>query len=359
MAKNVELRELAQDPSAQHHFYESSKQWVLSLKERHDPYNLIEILDDDVERYPFEAIEKILLLSYQPSWQEVMQEGKIAIQNRILGTVREGANEVMGEGYFDSFVDDLLASRNIPQHPETVLKTIWGRLAVPRHNVAQVAYHPNIMALPIYSGGVATAFSRSNFLRGQFDLFEFSQQNLMLVNPALSIASFRGNPVMELLNEFGTVIKAMPPTRSSLRFYKDKASRHAIIESTKDSMVAYLDGLEAQNKSAILTIDPTASTSELIIKDGALSAIRRGPVSPAARELILKDFAFAWPMTMVFNGGPPKWHIGALNSLRLPRYFDEVIDGLNFQTEELAGVKIMVEHAERQIGKTALMQPSV
>jgi hypothetical protein len=336
-------------------FYESSREWVLSLKERYDPGDLLGILDNDTDLYPFQTLGSALVPAYQPSFQEIRTEGgKRAIQERILSRVESDADEVMGPGAYNSFVSGMVNSRNLTHHSESSLKTIYGRLRTPHNNVAAIAYHPNIMALPIYAGGIASALNEAEFMNGTFDLFSFNQQNLIIANPALSVASYKGRPVMETMSEFSTVIQAIPPTRSGLAFYNDRSIRKAQSKATRDAIDNYLNHLYSQNKSAYLTVDPTGSTSEPIIKEGRIVAMKRKPVNRAAKLMIMSDFYFTWPMTMVLGKNGASWRIGDVNAIYREEQFDQMIEQLDQQTEEISMLKLNTVIDKRQMGKTAL-----
>lgn len=355
MTKNRERSEFQFDSSPQNQFYESSKRWMESLKVRHDPYGYIDILDNDVERYPFQDIRNALIPAYQPSPQEIADAGsKKYLQDMIISGMSTDADSIMGEGYFDRFVSALGHPSTQTNDPELGLKIIAGRLAVPRQNTATVGWHPNIMVLPVYAAAIPAAFSRSEFLGEEFDLFDFNRQSLMPVNPALAVASFKGQPAMENISKFCTQIKIPPPTQSGKQYGMPRPLRKSMTEKAKNAQQEYLSNLYAQNKSAHLTIDPTASTIEPIEKDGILAAIRRSPVNRLARAMILEEFRFVIPITMMLNGRGSDWYIGQFKSLRQEQDFDKLVKELDCQTEELAGTKVVVKFAEREIGKVAL-----
>jgi hypothetical protein len=341
MSKNYERREALSELEAQNNFYESSVEWVRSLKERHDPYDLIGIVDNDIERYPFLAVGQPIFQAVSPSERQILNDGLFALQQPILSEVRQHA----GTGGL----------------PESALKLIWHRLIVPRNNVSNVVLHPNIMAIPLYSAGITTAFSRADFLGDKFNLFEFREQNLMPVNAALAVASFMGRPVLEELSQFSTIIKTMPPTRSALQYGMDRRVQRKIVVAAKEALDLYLNELYAKKRSAYMTVDPTASTVDLITQDGKPVAMQRKPVNLDIQRMILSDFGFVWPMTMIMNGGGTKWYVGELKSLRggseYGSLFNDIIENLDRQTERLAGgLKMQVGQPERVIGKAAISQ---
>lgn len=355
MAQSFEKNnhELAQQMQAD--FYEGSAQWVESLISRFDPERrLLDVLDHDTERYPHQKVGNAFVPSYQPSLREVREAGgSQVLQNEIISRLTSDSDQVMGDGGFDLFTDSLLASSQHETKQEISLRILAGRLAVPRQNVAMVAYHPNIMALPIYAGAIAAALNRSDFMEGKFDLFKFSKQNLILPNPALSVASFKGIPVMEYLSMFSTQVQTPPGSRNTLGYY-DPLLRRELSRASKQSLDSYIKMLHADNKSAVLTIDPTSSTFDTIIENGKISALRRKPIHRAVRAKIMEQFPMAWPMTMALNPHlGSNWRIGTPTTVRRETHFDEMIEQLDRWTEEITGAKIEIAHPERHIGKLA------
>lgn len=351
--------------SAQDRYYNSSRDWVLAIKNRHDPEGLLGVLDNDPEKYPYQKIGSVLIPSYQPSQQEILEAGgRDKLQENILKKFELMCGAVMGAENFERFIGDLLASTAIPNHPENTLRNIWGRLRVPRQNVSAVAMHPNIKALPIFSVAIPIALARAEFLRNKetgattFDLFEFSKQNLMVINPALAVASFGGEPTFDELSQFATLIQAVPPTRNGARVYGyEKQTRREINAASKQAYAGYLESLYAKGKSAYLTIDPTASTADPVIRDGKLVALRRKAVAAPARQIILNDFDFCVPMTMNLDGRSSTWDIGLPIAPSGQAEFDVIVDKLNKKTEEIAGVPVIFGDVEQALGQTALGQP--
>lgn len=351
--------------SAQDRYYNSSRAWVLAIKDRHDPEGLLGILDNDPEKYPYQKIGNVLVPSYQPSQQEILEAGgRDKLQENILKKFEIMCGTLMGQENFERFIGDLLASTAVPKHPENTLRNIWGRLRIPRQNVSAVAMHPNIKALPIFSVALPIALARAEFLRDKetgataFDLFEFSKQNLMVINPALAASSFGGKPTFDVLSQFATLIQAVPPTRNGARVYGyEKQTRREINTASKQAYSDYLESLYAEGKSAYLTIDPTASTADPVVRDGKLVALRRKAVAPTARQIILNDFHFCLPMTMNLDGQNTAWDIGLPIAPANQIEFDSLVDKLNKKTEEIAGVPVIFGNVEQALGQTALGQP--
>ena len=362
MPKSAERFEQLSPQEAQANYYESSVKWVLSLKKRHDLYNLIQILDNDIEHYPFLDIDTALLPAYKPTEKEIFTEGRLALERPILHELRMDGNLVLGDGYYDKFVDDLLGVQNNTGDSESMLKTVWGRMQTRNQNIAAIAYHPNIMALPACSGALALAMSRSEALKDDFDLFDFTEHNLLLINPALCVASFRGKPIAERLQMFSTAIKIPPPTTSSFLYDMNRTVQKQLSYNGKEALNAYLKNATDHNKSVLVTVDPTASTFETTVDESGEKVLRRKPVNPLLQSLILTKFDFAWPMTLLLKGQSSAWHIGNATPLRGDETgadFERMIDMLDRQTESLAGMRMTVGNGERSLGRTALSNSSV
>jgi hypothetical protein len=349
-------------PDAQDNFYESNKKWILSIKERHDPEDLLDILENDPQKYPYQQIGNVLVPGYQPPLEKIREYGgRQQLQAETLNQLELMSSMLMGPENFENFINDILRSTSDPKHPQDTLRHIWGRLQSPRNNVAAVAMHPNIKALPIFSAAMPIALSRADFLNTQgftrnrpFDLFEFNQQNLMIVNPALSVASFAGRPAFEVLSRYSTLIQAVPPTRNAINYGLEQPTRRLINRAANEATAAHLEFLYEHNKSAYLTIDPTASTADPIIENGVLVGLRRKPVARTARHIITETFKFGWPMTMYLSGKDTAWYIGAPRPLTFAQDFEDMMKELTEHTEAIAGVPIVYEGSETQVGGVAV-----
>ncbi len=357
--------------SPQDRFYNSSVRWVESMISRHDTGAHWDILENDVEKYPYQSLDVPLVPAYQPTDEEIARFGKSELQQSIIEKLTINADKVMGVGRFDEFVSELVKLKSQPSQPNSLLWNIYGRMQSPRQNIATVGYHPNIVTLPIYGGAVPVGLSRISTPKRPFDFFDFTRRNLLPINPALAVASFDGTPVFEGLTAFSTLIKIPPPTRSTLR-YMDRDVRKKLTVMSETAIKELLASLYAENKSAYVTIDPTASTFETVEKDGRLEAVRRNPVSRPLEAMILNDFNMVIPITMRLSESGASWYIGDLTSLRVfnidteqgqrlaHNSFQQVIKELDSATESLYGVPVVVDHPEREIGGVALADgPSV
>jgi len=358
MAREVTSYELKNDSYDQDNFYEASVRWVKSLKERHDPYDFIDILDNDVDLYPFQSIDLAIIPAYTPTDEEIADAGgKEALQAEHIAKLSVDPDSIMGQGSFERLTDELSRLSAPTRQPGWAIKTIDARLAVPRHNTATLAFHPNIMAIPIYASALPVALSRIDKSGRPFDFFEFAQRNLMPVNPALSVASFRGVPIFETMG-FATIVKTIPPTRSALIYGMDRELQRRMISNAKQATLDYIENVSNAGKSVHLTIDPTASTFEPIMESDRLSAMKRKPINPAIRQMILDQFPFVLPMTMRLEGSASAWYMEPPSSLfggeTARQHFEAIIETLDRETGRLYGVEMMSGHAERSLGKSAV-----
>lgn len=350
----------------QDNFYEASIKWVKSLKERHDPYGFIGILDNDIEAYPFQSVDMAIVPAYAPTDEEIARAGgKEALQAEYIAKLAVESDSVMGQGSFEKFTEELSLLATASGPPGSALRALNARLSVPRHNTATLAFHPNIMALPIYSVALPAALSKIDSPGKPFDFFEFAQRNLMPVNPALSVASFQGVPIFETMG-YATLVKTIPPTRSALIYGMDRELQRRMIGNTKQATKDYLETVSQAGKSVHMTIDPTASTFEPVRENGKLVAMKRKPVNPAIRQMILDQFPFVLPMTMCLNGAETAWYAEAPLSLfsgfggnGARNEFDSIINTLDRETGRLYGAEMLAGHTEQALGRSAVSGPAV
>lgn len=360
MSKEVRLNEVGYDPSDQINFYESSVKWVESLIERHDPERrFIGILDNDINKHPYQDVRVSIVPAYNPSPAAAENAGeRLAMADGVTAILKAKAEEALGAGVFEKYIDELTALSVPGGAPGNVLRIFHERLETPGNNTALVGFHPNIMALPFYSETFPVALNKLGLFNEKSDIFEFCQRNLMPVNPALSVASFKGIPAFEAM-PFTTLIKVVPPTRSALQYGMSRQLQRKMIAHSKIELDDYLEHWRLMGKSVNLTVDPTASTFEPVIVGGKMDHLRRSPINRAVRKMIMDDFSLVLPVTMkVDRKQGSSWEIGLPVDLRAKNrdeLFDDVIFGLDKATEGLYQTEMRVSFPERHIGKQAIV----
>ena len=360
MSKEVRLNEVGYDPTDQTDFYESSVKWVESLIERHDPERrFIGVLDNDIKKHPYQDIRVSIVPAYNPPFEAAeTTEDRLTMAYGVTAMLKAKAEEALGTGVFDEYIDEITALSVPGGSPGDVLRIFYERLETPGNNTALVGFHPNIMALPFYSETFPVALNKLCLFDEKSDIFEFCQRNLMPVNPALSVASFKGIPAFEAM-PFTTLIKVVPPTRSALQYGMSRRLQRKMIANSKIELDDYLEHWRLIGKSVNLTVDPTASTFEPVFVDGKMDHLRRSPINRAVRKMVVDDFPLVLPVTMKVNRKQgTSWKIGLPVDLRTENrdeLFDDAIDGLDKATEELYQTEMRVSFPERHIGKQAII----
>lgn len=364
MSRQVSSGESGRDQSDQDNFYSASVEWVKSLRDRHDPeHRFIGILDNDTERYTYQAVSVSIIPAYQPPAEVAgnARERTEFAQN-LTDLLKVKAEAALGPDVFDGYLEDLTTLSEPGGQPGDVLKSMYRQLDSPGQNTSIVGFHPNIMALPFYSEMLPVALMRLGVFNDKADIFEFCQRNLMPVNPALGVASFGGVPVFEAI-PFTTLLKMVPPTRSALQYGMSRDLQRKMISQSKESLESYLGGWYAAGKSVNLTTDPTASTFESVYVEGRLDHLRRIPVNRGVKRMVLDDFNSALPITMkIDKARGSDWHIGQpihLEGENADEAFDEMVNELDKATERLYGTDMKVAFPERSLGKQAISSPAV
>ncbi len=326
----------------QNQFYSTSIDWITSLKKRHDPQNRIGFLPNDTTNFPFQSVDQALITHEIPDTST--NDERINLQAGILELIRLSADSIMGTGNFEKYANDI--GRSVP--------TIQHMLAQPNSNIATVSFHPNVMALAIYSAANAYAMSKAADTADDFDLFSFRRQNILAINPALAITTFNGIPTMDVLGATATIVKTPPPTKSTIGYGYSKELRRYMNHSGKDAMQDHLATLTESGKSAWMTIDPTASTINEIIENDVVVALNRKAVSRPLRLTLQNTCKLALPATMVIDDKSARWFVGDIVPVETEDDFESIVRLLDRETERLAGVPILIERSEGTLGKLAV-----
>lgn len=310
-------------------FQQSSEMWVNSLIERHDPAKILSLLPYDPDKYPYQKMDTALVKSFRPSWAEIVELGEMAARNRVLVESQKLCTSLVGAENYDKFVNDI-ANQETDGRRENVIRTIWGRMNAPGQNVTILTLHSKIMSLPLLQAARANAMAGSAYVRsphfkevyGTFNLFDYTAQNFTFVNAALArmainLPSGETVPVLDVVSKFSNVVPLVPPTTSSTKVGIEKSTRTKVNAQAMAAFGAAVQELKSHGKSAVLTIDPTASTADHIYKDGRLVALHHKRANQLTSKMLQDSFPFIVPELFWWDKNPrqPSWYIGEPTSI--------------------------------------------
>lgn len=299
--------EYAPSQADQDSFAEASLGWAKSLIARHDKLGVLGVLDYDPAKYPSQRIDVVKIPAFQPSFEQLMEGGQIALTAGIMRDIRSGARRAMGSQY-DHFVEAIKAQQIHAGQPEEVLRYIWGRTNTPKHEVSVVVEHNDLLAPALAMAALTDAYTRADLAhtidRGRparnFNFFDLSRRSYFYINKSLSFLSIFGRPAIEPMALIGNVMTVVPPTRSSLEMNFDRNVVKYNLRNTKQTLDQDRAALAADNKSMIHYIAPYASTSQK-------------QVSPSTTNELIGSLAL--PISLSVAGEQSDWWIGPVQSI--------------------------------------------
>ena len=366
--------DILRDPARQEDYYRSSKAWIEDLAERNGLAGQLSVLPNDPERYPYQRLDAGFVSAYRPSEEEITELGEESIQANMLHVLKQSVEAVIGADKAEQFSLDLRRQSMAPgqsltraettienEEAGSALRTVVGRLKTRNNHVVLAGFHPNIIALPVYAAEFIDAVKQmeeanQNPSSKPFNVFDMTERIIMPINKSLVFAEFMGQPVPDVLTKFSNLSLKVPSTASSRLFGIDSELRKAINEESDNSFDAYMAGLDAKGRSALLITDPTGSTAQRITdEDGKLAGLRFRRVSPGAYDQ-LDRFRMAWPVTMWWDKDPKaaKWYVGAPTSLRLGSHSKDLVLELAKATGDLAGVDVYFGRHQTPLGQLAV-----
>lgn len=273
---------------------------------------------------------RISILPYSPedSYQQIDVVKAEALRPRIE-TIFEYGCAAIGKRAFPDFVEDLRNQSNNPGQPGSMLKTIEGRLAVPKQNVALITSHADLLDIGVAQAGLFCALENT----------AITDQNAIIVNKLITRLTFDGIPAVDLLRASGNVYFCLPRSGSAQEFEINEETTDWVNGKMLKVLLRDMHNLYKENRSMLLTVAPSGSTAKRTTDpvSGNLKNLEIPQAHQTTVNIIQRHFNFLLPVSLRIGREPDssKWHIGAFNSVKELEHFNEVMQELANQTADL------------------------